>query len=402
MQRRKLTESFISRLKPAPPGKRYEVHDVRLDGFSVRVTDSGAKSYCVHCWAGGKHRRYTLPIPVGSKPISEVLTEAEQAKQLMLAGVDPRAARKAEDSALVDTAIELFLERHVRVKNRASTARETERKLRRYVLPAWTGRRLDEIEALDVAQLLKSVQDRAERGKGAVMASRVAAALSKLFNWARLQPEYIQTLRGNPVVPGMAGSPSKPRERYLSREELAGFWRSASSIPYPYGPFFRLLLLCGQRCGETSAMRWSDIDFASSVWRLSGAQTKAGRPHEVPLSSTAVEILESLPHHEGEYVFSTTFGAKPINGMSKAKSRLDRLFQSAEPWTLHDLRRTFATHLAELGVRRPIVSALLNHAGTTVTDIYDRAELRAFKREAVERLGEMIADVTETRVAANV
>src|SRR5439155_4448137 len=106
----------------------------------------------------------------------------------------------------------------------------------------------------------------------------------------------------------------------------------------------------------------------------------------VPLSTLAVAILKGLPGIDDRYIFSTRAGTH-ISGFSKAKSRAATL-SGVATWRLHDLRRTMATRLAELGVPHPVVSKALNHSPRGVmgvSSIYNRYEYLDERREALER-----------------
>jgi integrase len=133
----------------------------------------------------------------------------------------------------------------------------------------------------------------------------------------------------------------------------------------PYGPLVRLLLLTGQRRAEVAEMRWSEIDFKTRAWTLPKERAKNGVAHTVPLLPQAVEILETLPRIAGEddLVF-TSNGKTPVSGFSKAKARIDAVLPDLPHWTFHDLRRTFASGCAKLGVNLPVIEKLLIRART--------------------------------------
>lgn len=115
---------------------------------------------------------------------------------------------------------------------------------------------------------------------------------------------------------------------------------------------------------------------------------KNGRPHEVPLSPAALEILEAAPQRAGrDLVFGDGQGA--FSGFSRAKASLDkRVGDEVAEWTVHDLRRTAATGMAKIGVLPHVVEAVLSHvsgARAGVAGIYNRADYRPEKRDALDR-----------------
>jgi integrase len=116
-----------------------------------------------------------------------------------------------------------------------------------------------------------------------------------------------------------------------------------------------------------------------------------------------------IPRWEGDYVWSTTGGEKPISGWSKAKKALDTAITKArkgkalDSWTPHDIRRTIATHMAKTGVPVHVVSALLNHtAGSTmgITAIYARHRYLDERRAALEAWAKYVEALTAEKAKA--
>ena len=397
MAQHRLTDKMIGRIPAAAPGRRAEYGDAVVPGLSLRVTDRGHKSFCLYYYnLQNRHRRFTIGIWPDT-PLSTAREKARIARRQVAAGKDPAIETRRATRQLVNGAIDLFIDRHVKRNNRPSTARETIRKLNGYILPAWDARPIASIDRRDVAKLIQSIAD-----QGApVMADRVLATVSKFFNWALVQPEYIDLLKANPVVRNMSPVKVCKRDRVLSLSEIRQLWSVTDKTGYPFGAFTRLLLLTGQRRGEVAGVRWSQLDLETATWHLPATSTKTGRSHDVPLSMVACDLLAGLPRYEGDYVFTTRGGQVPVSGFSKAKKCLDAHLPQFEGWRFHDLRRTFATQLEDLNVTRPVIASLLNHAGGSVTDIYTRAALVREKRAAVENLGRHIlgAETAPDRVA---
>jgi hypothetical protein len=146
-----------------------------------------------------------------------------------------------------------------------------------------------------------------------------------------------------------------------------------------------LLLLTGCRLNEVAGMRRSELSDDLHTWTLSGDRTKNHRTHVVPLPQAARELLASVDT-DGDIVF-TTNGKTPVSGWSKTKKRLDHLMK-IPAWRLHDLRRTAATGMAEIGIAPHIIEAALNHisgAKAGVAGIYNRATYSTEKKAALER-----------------
>ena len=136
-------------------------------------------------------------------------------------------------------------------------------------------------------------------------------------------------------------------------------------------------------------MKWSEIN--GDAWLLPGARSKSKQGHRIPLSSLALEILESTPR-VGEYVFMARRG--PLAGWDWAKHRADGfLTRPIEPWRIHDLRRTMATQMRSLGIDRLVVSKLLNHAESGITKTYDRYAADPEKAAAMERWADRLREI---------
>ena len=159
------------------------------------------------------------------------------------------------------------------------------------------------------------------------------------------------------------------------------------------------------------------------IW-LPASRTKNKRPHEVPLSEAAVEIIKGLPRIEGKIglVFSTT-GKTAVSGFSRAKTAIDRHIvetlreeaeargddpnkgEAPEHWQVHDLRRTVATNLQRLGIKLEVTEAVLNHVSGSragLVGVYQRHEYSAEKRAALDAWARRLDAIINCAPAANV
>ena len=180
----------------------------------------------------------------------------------------------------------------------------------------------------------------------------------------------------------------KPRTRVLSEDELRAVWTTARSLATSFHAIVALLVLTGQRRGEIAALQWGWIGEDTITFPAEAA--KNGREHVIPLGQSALHILDGMSKfHENHYVFPAsrqrTEHTTTINGWSKAKAAFD-MECGVTDWTLHDLRRTFATNLQRLGVRLEVTEALLNHVSGTragIVGVYQQHRYEAEMREAV-------------------
>lgn len=253
-----------------------------------------------------------------------------------------------------------------------------------HAMPCWEDLPITQIKRRDVIALLDKVMDR-----GTPSAARhLFAAIRKLFNWSAER----NLIEFSPCAYVKSPSKSNERDRVLNDNEIRAIWGACEKEGYAFGKLLQFLLVTGQRLREVSNMTWKEIDLKEKVWRLPRERVKSNRSHEVPLSSLAIEILESLPRFESvngknegdNFVFTTTCGRVPFSGFSKGKEQLDKACK-VTGWRIHDLRRTAGTNLAKLGVPVSTISKVLNHASSGVTAIYNRHSYLLEKTEALEK-----------------
>jgi integrase len=258
---------------------------------------------------------------------------------------------------------------------------EKRRAITKDAMPAFGNRPMDAITRTDVRNLLDSITDRG----APIHANRMLAYLRRLFNWA-VERDIIAS---SPVAGIKALAAERSRDRTLSPDELAAVWQCTYQVPDPFGSFFRMLILTGQRRNEVAGARWEEIDLGKGEWTIPAERAKNGKAHLVHLPP-APDILSTAPRLDGsDYIFTTT-GRTSISGFSKAKAMLDKA-SGVSGWTIHDLRRTFATlATGELGIEPQIVDKILNHLSGAVTGIaavYQRHAYLDQRRNAMDRWG---------------
>jgi integrase len=391
--RRGLTIRAIETMRPG--SCRREIPDHALPGLYFLVQPSGAKSWAVRYRHAGQTRKFTL----GSYPVIDLKTARElgaKALRVVAEGRDPGRERDQSRSTMprgMDAITAEFLEKHCKRHNRAKTARDTEGLLRLHVLPRWRGRTIESITRRDVLDVL----DRVVNNGTPVAANRVLSAVRKLFNWA-VSRDIILTSPCTGVKPP---SPETPRDRILTDDELRLVWQASQHIGWPFEPLVQMLALTGQRREEVARMQWDEIDFAAKVWKLPRERTKNNQPHEVPLSTLTVSIIQTMPRiADSPYVF-TTNGRAAFSGFSKVVRRLRSLLPPDMPqWTLHDLRRTCASGMARLGINLPVIEKVLNHSSGSfarIVGVYQRHNFAEEKRAALEVWAQHVAGLTQKK-----
>jgi integrase len=354
------------------------VFDDAMPGFGHRLRLSAGgkvlRSWIVQYRHGGATRRLLL----GSAEVlgaEQARVMAKKALGRVANGEDPQAHkldRRAKDARTLIATITDYLKIKQR-EVRPRTLREITRYLkdRRYFGPLH-GLPLDQIGRKDVATRL----NRISLESGSIVAGRARAQLSALFSWALAHG----LCEANAVVGTLAPKGSQPRERVLDDSELAKIWRACGDDDH--GRCIKLLILTGCRRQEIGAIAWPELDFERGTWTLPAARSKNKRAHVLPLLPAMRTIVETVPHMATR---DQLFGqrANGFTGWPRGKAALDQR-SGVKDWTTHDIRRSVATKLADLGVMPHVIEATLNHysghrrgvAGTYNRSTYEK-EIRS-------------------------
>lgn len=181
----------------------------------------------------------------------------------------------------------------------------------------------------------------------------------------------------------------RSRERILSHDELNTVWH-ATSPATAFNSIVRLLVLTGARRGEIAALQWSWINTEQRTITFPAIITKNKRTHTIPYGELSAHVFTTLPRlHDVPFLFPAarqrSENTTVFNGWGKPKTRLDRECGVTD-WTLHDLRRTYATYMQQLGVRIEVTERLLNHVSGSqsgIVGVYQRYSWMPEMREAI-------------------
>jgi integrase len=407
---RRLTEEMIDRLRP-PQSGRVEYRDDACRGMRLRVSDTGRKTFSVLFrvqGAGGvspndrplagKSRRMTLGVWPAMK-LSEAREKARLALSAASNGDDPEASRQEtirhRHANTFGAVFERFIEREIRPS--VASWKNVKRCLEIHTLDRWRAIPLPDIRRTHVHELLDELVAKEQLGA----AREVRKHLHRLFSWA-VDREIIIA---NPVAAIRRGDmQAQEAGRALTDEELAVVWHAAGQLEYPFGPYFKLLMLTGQRRSDWALARRVEINWEKRQLEIPSERYKSRRPHIVPLAEQAWEIVEALPCWAGDNapLFLARSGASPISGFNTAKRKLDALAQCElrrrtgdpkiclENYRLHDFRVTCKTRLVDLGISGEVRDAVVGHAKRGLERIYNKNGYLSDKRHALQAFADHV------------
>ncbi len=210
--------------------------------------------------------------------------------------------------------------------------------------------------------------------------------------------------------------PEPSRSRYLSEDEIVLLFKTLDDdADLLMRNLLKILLLTAQQLREVTRMRWNEI--GGNIWTIPAERAKNRRAHRVHLSRLTLVLLEQQRRYNGilrarsrkeepdkefydELVFPSHYGSA-VNWVNH-RAREIVAAMDVPRWTPHDLRRTAATHMADLGVDSDTIEAILNHRPRGVAGVYQRASRFRDSAFALERWARHIERIIAGKEAVKV
>lgn len=348
-------------------------------GLGLRVYPSGCKAFVLAYRAQRRKRMMTLG-PYGVLTLDAARGLAKRKLADVIEGADPLAEKqKARRGATVKMLCDAYIERHAKPFKKTWT--KDKEFIDRHIVPAWGTRQVTSIARADVADLHSKLGARRP-----YLANRLVALAGKMFECAAVWG-YLPDNAANPAR-RIKKFPERKRDRWVTPEEMPRLAQAIRDKTEGYvQAVLWLYLLTGLRRSELLNLKRADIDWQRAELRLS--DTKAGRPHYLPLSAPAMALLKEIPAEEGnDYLFPGRREGRPLVELKMAWSRV-REAAGIPDVRIHDLRRTVGSWLANSGASLALIGRVLNHSQPTTTQIYARFQNDTV-RQALEEHGRRV------------
>lgn len=360
----------------------------------------------------------TRYFPCGTYPhtsLAEARRARDTARKRRDQGIDPlgeqrrsRAERRAKEQAdaLEKTVRGLFEDWERRYlkgkwKDAGALARQF---LESDVLEHIGSVRARDVTRAQVVEVIDRVTDRGAKRK----ANAVLSLLKQMFAWG-LARGVVETDPTHGLKREHAGGTEKPRERNLSPDEITDLAKRLpnAKLPLRVQAALWLLLATGARVGEFTKAQWSEFDLTGNTWEIPAERSKNGKPHIVHLSGFALDWLKRLAEAgTGRLLFEGRSAGTPVSEKWIGKCIRDRqrtkalrgrtkktgvLLLDGGEWRIHDLRRTMASRMGDLGIAPHVIEKCLNHALEGILRVYQHQEYLPERRAAFERWGAELA-----------
>jgi integrase len=369
--------------------------DETLKGFGLNVRRDARgniqRSFVIQYRVGKQQRKLKLG-DAAKLNAKQARKKAEELFAQITLGQDPQGERKAERTAPTLT-LRTALEKYIEMKEtevREGTYRDNSLKITRlYLLGARYFGPLHKVGINAITrQAVAARLHEIRQASSDTSAGRARAQLTAAFT--RLMQEGLAEM--NPCLGTKGQTERAERDRVLSEDERRAVW-NACDLNTDFGKIVRLLILTGCRREEIGGLMWREVNLDAGTISLPAARTKNGRAHTLTLPKMALDILASVPPmHNRDYLFGLR--SRGFRSWQVQKARFKD--GVTNPWKIHDLRRTVATGMADLGIQPHVIEAVLNHTSghkAGVAGIYNRSTYAREMKNALAIWSDHIASI---------
>ena len=359
----KITKRTVDQLSPC--GQDVLVWDTDVKGFGVRCRQSGAKFYVVKTRIGGRQRWLTIGQHGSPWTPDGARREALRLLGLKAGGGDPATVRDRQKGAVTIAALgSRFLTDYVAQHCKPRTAEEYRRAVELFINPDLGRHRISDILRADVAAFHHDLRDRPYQ------ANRALGVLCKMLNLAE---EWGLRTDGSNPCRHVKKYREEKRERYLTKDEMQRLGAALldAQAKQTETPFtlaaIGLLILTGARLSEILTLKWQYVDLENRVLRLPDSKTGA-KP--IYLNDAAIRLLRTLPTAQGNpFVIAGKKPSARLIDLQKPWRRI-RAAANLDGVRIHDLRHSFASVAAGVGMSLPMIGKLLGHSQPVTTARY--------------------------------
>ncbi|HHF3033339.1 TPA: tyrosine-type recombinase/integrase [Vibrio diabolicus] len=365
-------------------------------GLYFRVVSPMSAFWTLRYTFKGERKEHTIAkygVPPSGIKSAEAKERAILLKSQIKQGIDPKIEKKRPERLEFDIVDQLAADWLSIKKKRLKNPQIPERVYRKDIAPFIGKMEVHKVEPRDIAQIIRAIND---DGRPSI-SNDALSYLNQLFNHA-IKMGLIKYNPASAFDIHDAGGEEKPRKRVLSIDEIESLFQAMKAHK---DIFVRenylaccLLLLLGIRKGELVAARWDEFDFEEKLWHIPEERTKNSIPISIPIPSAIWSIITELRVRaaDSDYVFPKRRSSKRFGHISPdtLNAALNKLLSQDDVhvahFTVHDLRRTFRTLLAECHILPHVAERCLNHKLPKVEGTYDVHDYLEQRREAYDIL----------------
>jgi integrase len=432
-----LTARYVESAKAE--GKPLDIRDEKVEGLELRVGTGGTKTWALryHRLGDGKKRTWSF----GRFPdmaLDEARETAADARRDIAKGGDPASGKRIAKEAPTFRQLAEAWQSDYCEANRSERKRADDKSvLDKHILPLLGAMKANTVQRHDIGRVLNNAKKATDGRQGHDGERRlthrpnaVHEVVRAVYRWG--VAEGLVTI--DPTAGRKRPIKREPaRERTLTAAEIKTVWTALDKAPVarergPDGRMqsrgkddfpmlkatalaIKLSLVTAARIGEVSGIPLAELDLndVAPVWTIAGSRTKNGEPHRVPLSPLAVELIAEAKElaRGSAWLFPAPGGKAPVDPHAATRALVRaRPSTGVADWRIHDLRRTAATMMGEMGVKPHVISHVLNHISVTKGKVtgkhYNQFTYDPEKREALTAWGARLERIIAGTDGANV
>jgi integrase len=390
------TDTYIRNLKTKPT--RYEEYEG--GGFGLRISPTGIKTWIYRYKIDGKTDKLTLG-HYPSMSLANAKMRFIELSELRRAGQSPKGSIQDKQDKENNTVEKLILAWY---ESYASKSRKKPQQIKQQIdadiIPLLGHMELEKLQPREITAALDKI---VKRG-APIHANRVLSTLKQAFNYAvsrgTMQKNPAASIRTRDI-----GGIEKPRERYLTLDELKTIWNfldgELCQMSLQTRSAIKIMILTGVRTAEIRLAQWSSFDFANSLWTIPPELTKGAITVKIHLTDLTKSVLQDLKDvSDSPCVLPGLVPDMPLdqNALPRAIRRIQNRV-GIPAWTAHDLRRTFATQLGErFNIDPVVIEKCLGHKMPKIMATYNKNDMLPQRKEALEQwstlIGQLVSDDT--------
>ncbi|USE00693.1 site-specific integrase [Vibrio sp. SCSIO 43133] len=394
-----LTDSKLKALN----GKKHDKAPIKIadrDGLTVYHRKTGKLSFVYRYRYNGKPQDLTL----GSYPViglAEARAEALECRKLLADGHDPKLMRqlaktKILEAVTVKDALTYWLDNYA-AKNRANHEKHRSQ-FEKHVFPFIGNLPLEKCETRHWVKVFDDITNGANHRAAPKASGYILQNAKQALKFCRNR-QYAHSTALDDLNIADIGEHQNKKDRVLSWSELMDVWHWTQDIKsnWYYRNLVHLLIVFGCRTQELRLSKVDEWDLEEMIWTTPKANSKTGQEIKRPIPDLIKPHIEALiEQSKNGFILGELKRPEAVSSYGRA---LSKKLNHKEPWTLHDLRRTFTTVLNDMEIEPYVVEQLLGHALGGVMAVYNRSQHLEKKRVALDV---WIAKLNETESQSNV
>lgn len=380
------------------------------NGLYFVVPKSGLAYWMLRYTSNKKRKEFTLGKYIDFS-LKDARFEAASKMKKLREGLDPIHAKKRAQQEDIQTVNDLFQDWYPTLLTRIKHPQIPKRIFTKDIAPLIGEYKLEQITARDIRTVIEAI-----KSSGRLSIANDALGYCKQLLNHGIKLDLLAYNPASAFTFRDAGGLEKSRDRALSENEIKQFFATARDNQDSFtrdNYLACLLLVClGVRKSELCEAKWEEFDIDKAIWELPAERSKTNVGFTIPLASNAVAWLKELKIRAcgSAYVFpSRRISKKPHMGADTLNRAITKMFghdagKTKQPanqmgtmphFTVHDLRRTCRTLLAQQGTPGHVAERCLNHKLKGVEAIYNKHDYFEERKEALQKLAKYISILTQ-------